>query len=215
MIRAKTDELRTIYTTVAQSYDDIIPDTRFEAPIDLAMVQHFLDQVGRGRSASILDAGCGAGRMLAYLETLDPTLHLTGVDLAPGMVAQARANQPTLQIHEAELAALPFPADQLDGVLSWYSIIHTPPAELPRVVDELKRVLRPRGSLLLGFHAGSGARMAQRAYGHDVELRVQLHDPGEIRAILTAGGFEVRALLDRSARPIEKNAQGFVLATRT
>ncbi len=135
-MRARLDEIRAVYSTVAHSYDDLIPDTRFEAPIDLAMVQHFLDQVGTGRSASVLDAGCGAGRMMGYLETLDPTLHLTGVDLAPGMVARAR-------------------------------------------------------------------------------LQGRLHDPSEVTEIVTAGGFEVRARLDRSARPIEKNAQGFLVATRT
>ena len=76
-------------------------------------------------------------------------------------------------------------------------------------------MLRVEGSLLLGFHAGSGTRIARQAYGHDIELHVQLHDPGEVRDIVTAGGFEVRARLDRSARPVEKNAQGFLVATRT
>ena len=42
MIRPTRDELRAAYTTVADSYDDLIPNTRFEAPIDLAMVRHFL-----------------------------------------------------------------------------------------------------------------------------------------------------------------------------
>ena len=214
-MRTRLDEIRAVYSTVARSYDDLIPDTRFEAPIDLAMVQHFLDQVGTGRSASVLDAGCGAGRMMGYLATLDPTLHLTGVDLAPGMVARARTNQPTRQIRESPLSVLPFSTEQFDGLLSWYSIIHMPTVELPRVVDEFRRVLRVEGSLLLGFHAGAGERIARQAYGHDIELHVQLHDPGEVREIVTAGGFEVRARLDRSARPIEKNAQGFLVATRT
>lgn len=215
MIRTTTDELRAAYTTMADSYDDLIPDTRFEARIDLAIVRHFLDLVGTGRSASILDAGCGAGRMMSYLERRDPTLDLTGVDLAPGMVARARSRHPTRQILEAELAALPFADEQFDGLFSWYSIIHTPTTELPRVVHELARVLRGGGSLLLGFHAGTGERIARQAYGHDIELRVQLHDPGDVREVLSTGGFEVGALLDRAARPQEKNAQGFLVATRT
>jgi ubiquinone/menaquinone biosynthesis C-methylase UbiE len=215
VIRTTRDELRAAYTTVADSYDDLIPDTRFEAPIDLALVRHFLDLVGTGRSASILDAGCGAGRMMSYLERLDPTLDLTGADLAPGMVARARSRHPTRQIHEAELAVLPFADGQFDGLLSWYSIIHTPSTELPRVVAELARVLRLGGSLLVGFHAGTGERIARQAYGHEIQLRVQLHDPGEVRDVLSAGGFEVVAVLDRAARSVEKNAQGFLVAIRT
>jgi hypothetical protein len=42
VIRPTRDELRAACTTVADSYDDLIPGTRFEAPIDLAMVRHFL-----------------------------------------------------------------------------------------------------------------------------------------------------------------------------
>jgi ubiquinone/menaquinone biosynthesis C-methylase UbiE len=131
------------------------------------------------------------------------------------MVARARSRHRTRQIHEAELAALPFADGQFDGLLSWYSIIHTPSTELPQVVHELARVLRVGASLLLGFHAGTGERVARQAYGHDIELRVQLHDPGEVRDVLSAGGFEVVARLDRSARPLEKNAQGFLVASRT
>lgn len=44
---------------------------------------------------------------------------------------------------------------------------------------------------------------------------MQLHDPGDVREVLSTGGFEVGALLDRAARPQEKNAQGFLVATRT
>jgi hypothetical protein len=44
---------------------------------------------------------------------------------------------------------------------------------------------------------------------------VQLHDPGEVREVLSTGGFEVGALLGRAARPLEKNAQAFLVATRT
>lgn len=209
-----TDQTRTAYSTIATTYDELVGDTSFEAPIDLAMIQHFLSQVGVDRGAHLLDAGCGAGRMLTYLEQLDPSLQLTGIDLAPGMVRQARRNHPTRRIDEAALAALPHDDAHFDGVLSWYSIIHTPAAELACVVSEFGRVLRPGGLLLLGFHAGSGQRIAQRAYGHDVALRIQLHDVHHMQDALTAGGFEVQVQLERGARPVEHNPQGFLLTTR-
>jgi hypothetical protein len=49
------------------------------------------------------------------------------------MVARARSQHPTRQIHEAELDALPFADGRFDGLLSLYSIIHTPSTGLPRV----------------------------------------------------------------------------------
>jgi len=79
---APVEQTRTAYDTVAAAYAELLGDTSFEADIDLAMVQHFLGRGGLHRGAHVLDAGCGAGRMLAYLEQLDPSLHLTGVDLS-------------------------------------------------------------------------------------------------------------------------------------
>jgi ubiquinone/menaquinone biosynthesis C-methylase UbiE len=212
--QAARDQTRNVYTTVAANYAELLTDTRYEAAVDLAMVQHFLGQEGVGHGAEVLDAGCGAGRMLSHLEQLDPSLRLTGMDLAPGMVHRARLRHPHLQIVEGDLVALPFEDERFEGVLSWYSIIHLPKAELPSVFSECRRVLRPGGSLLLGFHAGSGERAVHHAYGHDVDFVVQLHDVQLVSEALVAGGFALVARLERAARGLEKNAQGFVLATR-
>ncbi len=209
-----TAQVRAAYSAVAETYDRLLPDVSFEAAVDLSMVAHFLVQVGAGRGADLLDAGCGTGRMMTYLERLDPSLHLTGSDLSPAMVARARAHHPTRRIDEADLAALPYGEATFDGVLGWYAIIHAPAAGLSGIVAELRRVLRPGGALLLGFHAGSGQRLAHRAYGHDVALTVYLHESSAVADALIAGGFEVGARLERAARPGEKNPQGFLLAVR-
>jgi hypothetical protein len=37
------------------------------------------------------------------------------------------------------------------GILSWYSTIHLPPAELDRVLAEFRRLLAPSGALVVGF----------------------------------------------------------------
>ena len=39
-------------------------------------------------------------------------------------------------------------------MLAWYSLTHFPPEDLSAVLDELRRVLVPGGSLLLGFFDG-------------------------------------------------------------
>lgn len=213
-MQASNEHTQAAYTTIADSYHQLLSDVSFEATIDLAMMQHFVERVGFHRNAELLDAGCGTGRMMTHLSQLDPSLQITGIDFAHGMVDRARLDHPDRQIDQAALTSLPFEAARFDGVLCWYSIIHTCGAELGGLVAELARVLRPQGSLLLAFHTGSGQRVARRVYGHDVDLTVQLHDVQQVSRILTDSGFTVQAALERAARSNEKNAQGFLLATR-
>lgn len=74
---------------VAANYARMLPDASYEAPLDLAMFDHFLAQLAD--KARVLDAGCGAGRMLTHVAILKPSLCLEEVDLSPAVVAEARA----------------------------------------------------------------------------------------------------------------------------
>ena len=51
--------VRRAYDTVAGDYAARLPDTRAEAPLDLAMVDAFAEAVTSGGDARVLDAGCG------------------------------------------------------------------------------------------------------------------------------------------------------------
>ncbi|GAA4680376.1 class I SAM-dependent methyltransferase [Frondihabitans cladoniiphilus] len=107
---------------------------------------------------------------------------------------------------------LPYDDARFDGVLAWYSIIHTPPAELGPVLRELRRVTKPGGIALLGFQSGEGTRTMACAYGHDVEMIAHLHRVDDLAVALEAVGFEVKARLERAPRVSERHPQGFVLA---
>lgn len=205
-------QTRRTYDIVAANYARMLPDTSHEAPLDLAMIDHFVSQLAT--DASVLDAGCGAGRMLAHLSALNPSLRLKGVDLSPAMVAEARTAHPGLQITVGELADLDYPNAEFDGVLAWYSVIHTPPHEIEAVLREFYRVLRPGGVLLAGFQSGAGERSSTRAYGHDVDLRAFLHPVQDVAAAAEAVGFRVLTRLERAPREGERHPQGFVIVVR-
>lgn len=208
-----TDLTRAAYDEVAASYAEMIPDTRYEASVDLAMVRHFVESI-EVRPGAVLDAGCGTGRMIGHLLSIDAELDVAGSDLSPSMLEVARSAHPGLELVVGDNAALPFDDGRFDGVLAWYSTIHTPPHRLGTVYDEFRRVLRPGGMLLLGYQAGTGDRRIDRPYGHDVELSAYLHHTPYVRDALGSAGFTVTAALDRGPRPTEKHGQGFVLARR-
>lgn len=204
--------VRSAYDAVAETYAAALPDISFESPLDVAMIDEFSALLRCATGRKVIDAGCGAGRMSRHLS--DAGLVVTGVDLSPGMVQAARRLHPDLTFDVGELADLPADDGAADGILAWYSIIHSSPAALPAIAREFWRALRPGGMALIAFQAGSGHRTIERAYGHDVELRAELHAPDDVALRFTEQGFVLRAQLHRAARPMEKHAQAALLVAK-
>ena len=100
---------------------------------------------------TVLDAGCGSGRLAVLIARRRPDLRIRGVDLEAGMVevAARRAEQENLasrvRFIAADLADLPLPDDSVDLIVSTASLHHW--ADVGAVISSLGRVLRPGGQM--------------------------------------------------------------------
>ena len=85
------------------------------------------------------------------------------------------------------------------GLLAFWSLIHIPDETVPSVFGHFRRVLRPGGPLLLGFHAGDGSRLKTQGYGgHPMKVCVHRRQPDRVAAWLRDAEFTIEAqmLLD-------------------
>jgi SAM-dependent methyltransferase len=203
--------VRSAYDRVADTYADHFRSTEPELPVELAMVAHFASLLpGEKR---VLDAGCGAGRMMPVLA--GHGCRVEGVDLSPEMVRRSRRDHAAYPAQVASIADLPFPDGSFDGVFSWYSTIHGPDEGLAPVLREARRVLRPAGLLLVAFQAGEGVRDVSDNYrrrGHDIVLYRWNRTPEEMGAVLDAAGLSVVARFERAATAHERDAQAVLVA---
>ena len=206
-------KVRRAYDMVAEDYAASLPDTRAETPLDLAMVEAFVSMVTLGGDGRVLDAGCGAGRMSAYLAGRGCLVE--GIDLSSKMIAMARRDHPDLAFTVGSLADLPFRENQFDGVMLWYSIIHTPATGLAQIFAEAARVLRPGGYVVLGFQSGDGLRdlsQSYRRFGHEVQLERHLHATAQVVTRAESAGLHEVCRLVRRAQGSERDDQAFVIA---
>ncbi|MEU6447427.1 class I SAM-dependent methyltransferase [Streptomyces sp. NPDC046979] len=118
------------------------------------MIGTFAELVRAMGNLRAADVGCGPGHLTAMLHELG--LEAFGLDLAPGMVDHAQRAHPALRFQEARMESLPIEDGALGGVLAHYSMIHTPPGELPELLSEQVRVLAPDGLLLVSFFGTDG-----------------------------------------------------------
>jgi SAM-dependent methyltransferase len=201
-----------MYDTVAVDYARLVPDLSAEAPLDVAMLATFAACVRDAGLGPTADVGCGPGRLTAHLDALG--LETFGLDLSPGMIKVARRTYPDLRFDVGTMTNLDLEGNSLGGVLAWYSIIHTPPEQLPVVFGEFYRVLAPGGQLLLGFHVGDERRSMTQAYGHTVSCDSYRLPPDRIAAQLAEAGFDVHTRLLRAGVGREKAPQASLMASK-
>lgn len=108
---------------------------------------------------SVLDAGCGTGRVAIELSRRG--LDVVGVDLDPVMLGQARAKAPELSWVRDDLAVVDLGRTFDAVVMAGNVILFVAPGTEALVVANLARHLVPGGALVAGFQLSSG--------GYDVD----------------------------------------------
>ncbi|MBN9101570.1 MULTISPECIES: class I SAM-dependent methyltransferase [unclassified Pseudonocardia] len=145
------ERTRRDYDEVAELYNDLVrgPEDATDA-LSVAMINAFADIVRAGGSeGAVVDAGCGPGQWTDHLDRAG--IRTYGVDLSPAMIAIARRYRPDLRYEVGSMFRLDAADESVAGVLAHFSLIHTPPDLLPRVLAEYARVMEPGGPLLVGF----------------------------------------------------------------
>lgn len=101
--------------------------------------------------AALLDLGCGTGEdVLALADLVAPGGRVLGVDRSATMIAEARlraGGRAGVEFAEADALRLPIPDATLDGARAERVLLHV--GEPAGVIDEMLRVLRPGGRIVL------------------------------------------------------------------
>jgi SAM-dependent methyltransferase len=128
------------------------------------LVMSLLGTAGESAPPSVLDAGCGTGRVA--IELARRGVDVTGVDLDPAMLNAARAKAPELPWDQVDLAD---PALELGRrfdlvVAAGNVMIFLAPGTEAAVVAGLARHLVPGGQLVAGFQLSPSGGLALPVY---------------------------------------------------
>ncbi|MEV6423231.1 methyltransferase domain-containing protein [Streptomyces sp. NPDC051662] len=203
---------RQAYDEAASLYAQLFHDELRDLPLDRAILSAFAEVVCASGDGQVADLGCGPGHITAHLGELGPTVF--GVDASSEMIEVARRTYPALRFDVGSMAALDIADGVLGGVLSRWSIIHTPPRELPAVLAEFHRVLAPGGHLLVGFWATDDPSHPTQVFDHRV-AQAYRWSPDHLAAMLRESGLAEVARMVRQPQPTDQRQfQGIYLLAR-
>lgn len=150
-------------------------------PVHAAVLQQ---AASRFKPASVLDIGCGSGRLLRKAHNYWPEAQLSGVDPAQAMLEVARQLTPDARFFEGSGEALPLEDATIDLALSTISFHHW--HDQAAGVREVARVLRPGGSFLL-------ADFSLPTWLAGLHSRLRVHSAAQMRALFEQAGLRVQA----------------------
>jgi ubiquinone/menaquinone biosynthesis C-methylase UbiE len=166
------------------------------APPDLALRRRFaLTHIRPGDR--VLDLGCGTGDLAADLARAGA--QVTAADVAQAALDRARRSHPELDLRLIALdGPLPFDDGAFDAV--WASEVIEHVADTARWLSEVRRVLDPKGRLLLTTPSHGRLRLLAggiERYSEPLGDHLHLYTARSLREVLGEFGFgevEVRAV---------------------
>lgn len=171
----------------------------FCAVVECLGLRRWRRWLARGARGRTLDLGCGTGRNLPLMP---PGVRAIGVDPALDPLARARRRGPGAPLVAARAEMLPFRAGSFDTVVS--GLVLCSVGDPARALAEIRRVLRPEGSLRALEHVRSTRRWKARVQDRVQPLWTRLsggcHPNRETERAVETAGFRIE--------PDERRARG-------
>lgn len=208
---ARDARVRAAYDAAAPGYAQTYAEELDAKPFD----RWVLGEIARNARGPVADIGCGPGQTTAALAAAGADV--TGLDLSPGMIAQAERLHPHLTFETGDFTRLLRPprAPAWTAITAWYAFVHLAGSELAPVIAGLARVLAPGGILAFCVHIGNEVRHTDDLCGVPVDLDFVLHGREQVLAAVAAAGLTDIEWYLRSPLPTEVATERlYVLAHR-
>lgn len=154
------------------------------------MYQMVFDHLDTTNSKSILELGIGNGKFLFEIAKKNQTIHFSGIDISKTLLRKAKKNNSEfikngqVNILYGNVNAIPYADSSFDSIYSTNTIYfwENPAA----VLEEIKRVLKPNGKLLLALNTHHDMTLNQ----YDSKF-FTFYSEEKVIALLEGNGFRI------------------------
>ncbi len=139
----------------------------------------WLGELIPAQAETLLDLGCGTGLELDEIFRLHPDIRVTGIDLAPGMLARLREKHPErkLTLTVGDYLTVPLAPCAFDVAVAFETLHHFPPETKLGLFRRIFAALRPGGMLLEGDYIAESDEMETYLFQELAQRRARQHVP--------------------------------------
>ena len=193
------EETRKSFNLAAEKYFELFKDEMKQKEYDRVFLDKFANDFDS--KSVICDVGCGPGHITRYL--FDKGLNVFGIDISERCIQIARRENPKMRFQVMDMARLDIADESVDGIVSFYSIIHTPKRFIHTLFHEFNRVLKKGGKLLIVVKKGDTEGYVYELEGFKTRLYFTNFNEEELKSYLQTCGFELIFLETRQPYEFE------------
>lgn len=146
------DEVQNCYNLAAQDYLTQFANELDNKPFDRSVLIRFA-QIAANKQGKFIDFATGDGHIADFLYKQGLT-SIVGIDISEKLIEVARTAYPAITFEQGNMYNTGLSAESVDGIVSFYGIVHFTYKEIELTLQEWKRILRPHGKALFSFHIG-------------------------------------------------------------
>jgi cyclopropane fatty-acyl-phospholipid synthase-like methyltransferase len=146
------------------------------------------------KGAKLLDIGCGPGNISRYLVSKRPDFNILGIDIAPNMVALAKANVPSARFEVMDTREIGDLTEVFDGIVCGFCIPYISPQDCVKLISDCSKLLSHQGLIYLSFVEGDGSKSGYQKSSSGDRTYFYYHLSDDLKSALEKNHFQdVRA----------------------
>jgi demethylmenaquinone methyltransferase/2-methoxy-6-polyprenyl-1,4-benzoquinol methylase len=146
----KKDQVATMFNNISKNYDDLNRVISFG--IDISWRKKVVQIVSKNNPQQILDIATGTGDLALMMSTLDLE-KIIGLDISEGMLAVGKEKISKAQLNDkiemvvGDSEDIPYADNTFDAITVSFGVRNF--ANLDKGLSEIRRVLKPKGTLVV------------------------------------------------------------------
>jgi cyclopropane fatty-acyl-phospholipid synthase-like methyltransferase len=177
-------------------------------------LERFVERI-ESQGASVLDVACGPGNVSAYLAKVRPDLKLVGIDLAEGMVKQARRRVPSAEFLVKDCRHIGELEQVFDASAFAFGLSYLTDDDANRFFTSLKATLADSAMLYLSTITGEPSWSGFETSSSGDRVYLEYRSVGDVVSMVERAGYRVE-FMDVIASPVNasKSTQDLILIAR-